>query len=151
LDAFSPDIHTADAVDLEGAVVVSLQHVPPQPELLTGPAADEPDVKPSLSEFSDVLVTEILIGLPPERFAGDGRPIECCIEAEPDAKPYARPPKPFTTEEMQEIKTYLDDFLAKGWIVPSLSPWAARVLFAPKRLAQSLVSDLGACAFHMLS
>jgi hypothetical protein len=28
----------------------------------------------------------------------------------------------------------LDDFLAKGWITPSLSPWAAPVLFVPKKL-----------------
>jgi hypothetical protein len=91
LDAFSRDIRSEDAVDLHGAVIASLQHVPLQTEVLTGPGADDPDVQPLLSEFCDVLVPEIPGGLPPERYARDGRPIECCIETEPDAKPYARP------------------------------------------------------------
>jgi RNase H-like domain found in reverse transcriptase/Integrase zinc binding domain/Reverse transcriptase (RNA-dependent DNA polymerase)/Integrase core domain len=114
--------------------VATLQHIPPSSDSLAGPGADEPDVKPLLEEFSDVLVSEIPGGLPPERFARDGRPIECCIDTEPDVKPYARPPKPFTAEETEEIKKYLNDFLSKGWIVPSLSPWAAPVLFVPKKV-----------------
>jgi hypothetical protein len=133
LDGFARSLCDESDIDLAGAVVASLQHVP-DPASLAGPGADEPDVAPLLQEFHDVLVPEIPGGLPPVRFANDGRPIECCVDTEPDAKPYARPPKPFTTEELDEIQKYLDDFLAKGWIVPSLSPWAAPVLFVPKKL-----------------
>ena len=63
---------------------------------LPGPGADDPDVKPLLDEFNDVLVSEIPDGLPPERLARDGGPIECAIDVDPSAKPCARPPKPFT-------------------------------------------------------
>jgi hypothetical protein len=59
--------------------------------------------------------------------------IEHTIETAPDAVPHARPPRPFTSEESAEIQRVIANFLAKGWIVPSSSPWAAPVLFAPQK------------------
>lgn len=97
------------------------------------PGASDPDIQKILAEFSDVLVSEIPGGLPPERFAADGSPIEHTIETAPDADPFSRPPRPFTVEEHDAVKKYLADFIAKGWIRPSLSPWAAPVLFVPKK------------------
>lgn len=97
------------------------------------PGATDPDIQEILNEFRDVLVSEIPGGLPPERFASDGTPIEHTIETAPDASPYSRPPRPFTVEEHDAVKKYLADFVAKGWIRPSLSPWAAPVLFVPKK------------------
>jgi hypothetical protein len=102
--------------------------------LLSGPGAHHPVIRPVLQEFSDVLQTEIPGGLPPERFAADGSRIEHCIEVADKEKPYARTPMPFTSEEETEIRKYITDFLSKGWIVPSLSPWAAPVLFVPKKV-----------------
>jgi hypothetical protein len=106
----------------------------PVDPVLSGPGAQNPLIKSVLIQFRDVLVSEIPGGLPPERFAADGSPIEHCIETAPDEKPFARPPRPFTAQEDAEIQTYLHDLLSKGWIAPSLSPWAAPVLFVPKKV-----------------
>jgi hypothetical protein len=125
-------LRSEPTIDTENAVIAVLEHVPAQQP--AGLGSDLPDIKPLLNEFSDVLVSEIPGGLPPERVSADGSPIECTIELAPDAKPFARPPRPFTAEETQEIRNYLDEFLSKGWITPSLSPWAAPVLFVPKKL-----------------
>jgi hypothetical protein len=103
---------------------------------------------PLLREFSDVLRSEIPGGLPPQRFAADGRAIEHCIETADGEQPYARNPMPFTAEEEQEIRKYIQDFLDKGWIVPSLSPWAAPVLFVPKKVDPVKREKHGAWLFH---
>jgi hypothetical protein len=102
--------------------------------LLSGPGALHPDIAPLLREFSDVLQTEIPGGLPPQRYAADGSAIEHCIETSEGEKPYAQKARPFTAEEEAEIRKYIQEFLEKGWIVPSLSPWAAPVLFVPKKV-----------------
>jgi transposase InsO family protein len=102
--------------------------------LFSGLGGTQPDIKPVLADFSDVLVTEIPGGLPPERYAADGTPIEHCVETAPGETPFARPPRPFTAHEDAEIQKYLKDLLSKGWITPSLSPWAAPVLFVPKKI-----------------
>jgi hypothetical protein len=64
--------------------------------------------------------------------------IEHCIETAPDEKPFAHPPRPFTAQEDTELQTYLHDLhflgISKGWIAPSLSAWAAPVLFVPKKV-----------------
>jgi transposase InsO family protein len=100
---------------------------------LSGLGAEHPRIASLLHEFSDVLVSEFPDALPPVRRARDGTLLEHVIETAPDEKPFARPPRVFSDEETKEIRKYLDDFLAKGWITPSLSPWAAPVLFVPKK------------------
>ena len=97
------------------------------------PGADDPEVRKLLDEFKDVLVPQVPGGLPPVRTAADGSIIEHTIETAPDVTPSSRPPLPFTAEEHTIIKQYIADFIAKGWIKPSLSPWAAPVLFVPKK------------------
>ena len=97
------------------------------------PGADDPDIQRILAEFKDVLFSEIPGGLPPTRYAADGSAIEHTIETAPDVQPFSRPPRPFTAEDHEAVKKYLADFVAKGWIKPSLSPWAAPVLFVPKK------------------
>lgn len=103
------------------------------PDVLSGKGANHPAIASLLSEYADVLKSSVPGGLPPERFAADGAPIEHTIETADGVKPYSRNPRPFTREEDEEIKRYLQDFLNKGWIRPSLSPWAAPVLFVPKK------------------
>lgn len=99
----------------------------------SGRGAHQPEIHALLCEFSDVIVNSIPGGLPPERFAPDGTRIEHTIDTAPGVKPFARPPRPVTNDELEEIKSTIAEFLANGWIVPSLSPWAAPVLFVPKK------------------
>jgi hypothetical protein len=102
--------------------------------LFSGPGGTLPEIKPLLNEFRHVVVTEVPGGLPPVRFDAAGNPIEHCIDVQEGEHPYARPSRPFTPHEDAEIKKYLSDLLAKGWIASSLSPWAAPVLFVRKKV-----------------
>ena len=124
-DAFvacvTPTLNVVEGVTLDNPV-------------LSGKGADNHGIRGVLEKFNDVLVSSIAGGLPPERFDAEGNPIEHTIEVDPDAVPFKRSPRPFTAEEDAEIQRYLQDFLAKGWVVPSLSPWAAPVLFVPKKV-----------------
>ena len=99
----------------------------------TGVGSDHPLISPLLDEYSDVFATEIPGGLPPERTGIDGKPIQHEIHTDPDVKPFARSPPPAYAKEMEALRDYLKDFLAKNWISPSLSPWAAPVCSSPKR------------------
>jgi hypothetical protein len=45
----------------------------------------------------------------------------------------ARPPRPFPAENLQKFQRVIADFLAKGGITLSLSPWAAPALFVIKK------------------
>jgi hypothetical protein len=90
---------------------------------LLGKGSDNPKIHAILNDFRDVLVSELPSGLPKERRAIDGSIIEYqTIELEPCSKPYAAQPRPLTVKEDAEIRRLLDELLAKGWIVPSLSP-----------------------------
>jgi hypothetical protein len=134
LQQFSTSLHTIPACELQQAFVACVT-----PELRTaalGKGSTEcPDLQNILDEFSDVLVPTIPGGLPPVRDDIAGRVIEHTINSAYDEKPYARPPRTFTPDESAEIQRVIADFLAKGWITPSLSAWAAPVLFLPKRPA----------------
>ena len=51
----------------------------------------------------------------------------------PDARPISRAPYRMSEKELEELKRQLDLLLEAGYIRPSLSPWGAPVLFAPKK------------------
>lgn len=72
-------------------------------------------------------------GLPPVRHLRDGRVLEHCIDLEPDGKPSAQQPYRFTPDELAEVNKQLTELINNGWIRPSLSPWAAPVLFHRKK------------------
>ena len=81
---------------------------------------------PILQEFKDVF-PETLPGLPP--FRG----VDHVIDLSPDAKPVAIPPYRFSLPELVELKSQLDEMIELGFIRPSVSPWAAPVLFKKKK------------------
>ena len=85
-----------------------------------------PRWKGLLNEFSDVF-PEDQPGLPPER------QVSMEIDLVDDAKPAAKPAFRLSPAEMDELKTQLSLLLEKGLIRPSVSPWGAPVLFAPKK------------------
>ena len=143
LDAFAKEARRVSKDELDDAFVACVM-----PELdsvdvaasdlddpvLSGRGAMHPYIRAILNDFRDVLVTEIPGGLPPERLDADGNSIEHTIETDPNVLPFKVNPKPFTAEEDAELQRYLRELLSIGWIVPSLSPWAAPVLFVPKKV-----------------
>ncbi len=65
--------------------------------------------------------------LPPPR-AHDHR-----IELQPGATPPAQRTYRMSPLELQEVQRQLEDYLAKGWIRPSTSPFGAPILFVRKK------------------
>jgi Reverse transcriptase (RNA-dependent DNA polymerase) len=79
-----------------------------------------------LHESSDIFPEE-QPGLPPERH------VSMEIDLVEGAKPTAKPAFRLSPAEMDELKTQLGLLLEKELIRPSVSPWGAPVLFAPKK------------------
>jgi hypothetical protein len=79
-----------------------------------------------LEEFSDVFPVD-QPGLPPELS------VAMEIELEEGAKPVSKPAFRLSPAEMDELKKQLSILLEKGLVRPSVSPWGAPVLFAPKK------------------
>jgi hypothetical protein len=93
----------------------------------SGAAEPPPLVQPILREFADVFPDELPSELPPSRA------IDFEIELEPGQTPPCRPTYRLTSEELAELRSTLDDLLAKGFIQPSTSPFGAPILFVKKK------------------
>ncbi|GJP51390.1 hypothetical protein CLOM_g10544, partial [Closterium sp. NIES-68] len=65
--------------------------------------------------------------LPPER-EHDHK-----IELEPGAQPSFHTQWRLTQPELDELRRQLDYLLEKGFVRPSMSPFAAQILFTPKK------------------
>ncbi|WMV33026.1 hypothetical protein MTR67_026411 [Solanum verrucosum] len=81
---------------------------------------------PVVNEYPDVFPDE-LPGLPPIR------EIDFGIDVDPGTQPISIPPYRMAPAELKELKEQLKDFLDKGFIRPSISPWGAPVLFVRKK------------------
>ena len=81
---------------------------------------------PIVKEFPDVFPDDIS-GLPPDR------EVEFTIDLIPGTEPISIPPYRMAPVEMRELKAQLEEFLSKGFIRPSISPWEAPVLFVKKK------------------
>ena len=66
--------------------------------------------------------------MPPERPG-----VDHAIDIIPGSSPPNIPPYRLTVEQLAELKKQLEALLAKGYIRPSVSPYGAPVLFAPKK------------------
>ena len=84
------------------------------------------DEIPVVREFLDVFPDDIA-GLPPER------EVEFTIDLIPGTEPISIPPCRMALAELRELKAHLEEFLSKGFIRPSISPWGAPVLFVKKK------------------
>ncbi|GJP80063.1 hypothetical protein CLOP_g10298 [Closterium sp. NIES-67] len=85
------------------------------------------DLAKIIREYPEIFPDDLPSGLPPER------PQDHKIELEPGAQPTARTQWRLTQPELQELRNQLDYLLAKGFIRPSTSPFAAPILFTPKK------------------
>ena len=81
---------------------------------------------PIVKEFPDVFPDDIS-GLPPDR------EMEFTIFLIPGTEPISIPPYKMAPAELRELKAQLEEFLSKGFIRPSISPWGALVLFMKKK------------------
>ena len=81
---------------------------------------------PIIKEFPDVFLDDI------SGLARD-RAIEFIIELIPGTEPISIPPYRIAPAELKELKAQLEEFLSKGFIRPSTSPWGALVLFVKKK------------------
>ncbi|KAL0556757.1 hypothetical protein IC582_005273 [Cucumis melo] len=82
--------------------------------------------EPVVRDYPDVFPEE-LPGLPPHR------EVEFAIELEPGTVSISRAPYRMAPAELKELKVQLQEFLDKGFIRPSMSPWGAPVLFVKKK------------------
>lgn len=78
-------------------------------------------------EFPDVLPPELPSGLPPKRA------IDFSFDLIPGSTPPARAPYRMTPPERQELHRQIEELLAKGFIRPSTSRFAAPTLQVPKK------------------
>ena len=58
------------------------------------------------------------------------------IELPPNAEPYYRCYYRMFSAESAELKKAMDEYLAKGWIKPSCSPWGAPIIFLRKKTGE---------------
>ena len=84
------------------------------------------DEIPVVREFPDVFPDDIA-GLPPER------EVVFTIDLIPGTEPISIPPYRMAPAELRELKAQLEELLSKGFIIPSISPWGALVLFVKKK------------------
>ena len=55
------------------------------------------------------------------------------IQLKPDTEPYSRPLRRMSTQELDELKKQLQEYLDTGRLRPSESPWGTNVIFAKKK------------------
>jgi hypothetical protein len=52
----------------------------------------------------------------------------------PGAVPVSKIPYRMSTPELKELQMHIEELLKKGYILPSVSPWGAPVLFVKKKI-----------------
>ena len=86
------------------------------------------DLNDLLEEFQDVFPSDLPSGLPPVR--GD---IDHSIDLERDARPISKAPYRLSETQHVEVERQIKDYLDKGFIKPSNSPWASPILLVKKK------------------
>jgi hypothetical protein len=84
------------------------------------------DEIPVVCDYPDVFPDE-LPGMPLDR------DVEFVIELQPGTAPISKRPYRMPPKELAELKTQLQEFLDKGYIRPSSSPWGCPALFVKKK------------------
>ena len=80
-----------------------------------------------LKDYDDVFPTDLPAGLPPERAVTHG------IDLIPGSKPISKPPYRLNASEASEVERQLEDYVQRGFIRPSSSPWASPILLVKKK------------------
>ncbi|CAI7816062.1 unnamed protein product [Closterium sp. NIES-54] len=90
-------------------------------------AAVPPDLAELIRRYPNIFPDDLPPGLPPER------PEDHKIQLEPSAQPTVRTQWRLTQPELKELRSQIDALLEKGFIRASTSPFAAPILFTPKK------------------
>ncbi|CAI7881296.1 unnamed protein product [Closterium sp. NIES-54] len=114
----------ADVYAVDIAIVEEVEQPSDFQKLL---APVPPELKELLQRFPGIFPDDLPEGLPPQR-AHDHR-----IELEPGAEPTVQRQFRLTQPELDELRKQLDYLLEKKFIRPSSSPFAAPILFTPKK------------------
>ncbi|GJP59701.1 hypothetical protein CLOP_g14975 [Closterium sp. NIES-67] len=85
------------------------------------------DLAKIIREYPEIFPDDVPSGLPTERPQGHK------IELERGAQPSVRTQWRLTQPKLHELRNLFDNLLAKGFIRPSTSPFAAPILFTPKK------------------
>ena len=97
-------------------------------------AGEGSELQPETSRWND-LVTEFA-----DVFKPPGMPAERDtvhrIELEPGATPPFRRQYRVSAAELAEVRRQLDEYLEKGWIRPSCSPYGAPIVFIRKKTGE---------------
>ena len=80
-----------------------------------------------INEFRDVFPDDLPDGLPPSR------EVDHPIEVVPGSKPVSKPAYRLSHSEAQEVERQLAEYVRKGFIRPSSSPWASPILLVKKK------------------
>ena len=80
-----------------------------------------------MSEFGDVFPSDLPDGVPPSR------DLDHSIDLLPGSKPISKPAYRLSHSEVQEVERQLTEYVEKGFIRPSSSPWAAPILLVKKK------------------
>ncbi|CAI7915433.1 unnamed protein product [Closterium sp. NIES-53] len=113
-DMYAVDIREAEAADKGGDLQKLLADVPDDSAAL-------------LKQYSGIFPDDLPTGLPPQQ-THDHR-----IELEPEAQPTVQRLFRLTQPELDELRKQLHYLLEKEFIRPSSSPFAAPILFTPKK------------------
>ena len=84
-------------------------------------------VEDVLKRYQDVMPEDLPNELPPRR------EVDHKIEVKPRTEPPSKAPYRLSQKELEELKSQLDEPLAKGYIRQSKSPYGAPVLFVDKK------------------
>jgi hypothetical protein len=96
-------------------------------DILVNSNAQDPRIKPLLTEFQDVFPEELPLELPPNR------PCDHRIKLEDGSIPPWRLIYRMSPLELDSLKEELDRLLKNGSIEPSVSPYGAPVIFVKKK------------------
>ena len=123
----SPEVvsQEQDTMSVSKQCAFSLQQSVVDNELLSSFAKD--NLENLLKEYGDFFPLDLLPGLSPTRNVQHG------IDVMEGKKPVSKPPYRMSASELQEVERQLADYLARGFIRPSILPWASPILLVKKK------------------
>ena len=122
----------AQSGDLLGVVTI-----PPHTCVNQICSGDHAELSPSVERFmerlkkkyGDIMVDE----LPPQQAMERDQAVQHHIQLVEGTEPIAEPLRRMSPKLLEELKHQLDEYMRKGIIEPSVSPWGAPVLFVRKK------------------